>query len=187
MFSKVSSKSSTPILLRTYVGGYMAAQAGQPQAGDASGRALKEGLVVVIPGTRGRNSTIIATNDDKKSGIKKGQTIYTGRAPNAILDLKAAIRYIRFFDDVSPGDAEKIITDGISAGGAMSSLMGATGNHPDYEPLLQAMGAAPARDDVFASVCYCPIIDLDHAELLSFAALAAHKISGRPPALRIRL
>ena len=157
--------SSTPILLRTYVGGYMAAQAGQPQAGDASGRALKEGLVVVIPGTRGRNSTIIATNDDKKSGIKKGQTIYTGRAPNAILDLKAAIRYVRFFDDVIPGDAEKIITDGISAGGAMSSLMGATGNHPDYEPLLQAMGAAPVRDDVFASVCFCPITDLDHADM----------------------
>jgi hypothetical protein len=59
----------------------------------------------------------------------------------------------------------KIITDGTSAGGAMSALMGATGNNPAYEPLLQAMGAAPVRDNVFASVCYCPIIDLEHADM----------------------
>ena len=154
-----------PILLRTYVGGYMASEAGRPQAGDASGRALKEGMVVVIPGTRGRNSIVKAAKNDKKAGVKKGDKIYTGRAPNAILDLKAAIRYIRYFDDEIPGDAEKIITDGTSAGGAMSALMGATGNNPAYEPLLQAMGAAPVRDNVLASVCYCPIIDLEHADI----------------------
>jgi acetyl esterase/lipase len=91
--------------------------------------------------------------------------MYTGRAPAAILDLKAAIRYLRQFDDVMPGDAERIITDGTSAGGAMSSLMGATGKNPAYEPLLRAMGAAQQRDDVFASVCYCPITDLDHADM----------------------
>ena len=142
---------ASPIFLRTYVGGYMAAAATEPQAGDATGRALREGYVVVIPGTRGRNSVV-------------GDT-YTGRAPKAILDLKAAIRFLRFFDAVIPGDAERIITDGTSAGGAMSALMGATGNHPDYETMLEQMGAAPTRDDVFASVCYCPIIDLDHADM----------------------
>ena len=140
----------TPIFLRTYVGGYMASPAAPPQAGDATGRALKEGYVVVIPGTRGRNSK---------------QTIYTGRAPKAILDLKAAIRYLRHFDKQMLGDAERIITDGTSAGGAMSALMGATGNNPEYAVLLKAMGAADERDDVFASVCYCPIIDLEHADM----------------------
>ncbi|MBQ9655777.1 MAG: alpha/beta hydrolase [Prevotella sp.] len=154
-----------PIFLRTYVGGYMASAASKPQAGDATGRALKEGYVVAIPGSRGRNSTVIAAKTDKKTGIKKGQTIYTGRAPKAILDLKAAIRYLRHFDKEMLGDAEKIITDGTSAGGAMSSLMGATGNNPAYEPLLKAMGAANERDDVFASVCFCPITDLDHADM----------------------
>lgn len=157
----------TPIFLRTYVGGYMASPAAQPQAGDASGRALKEGYVVVIPGTRGRNSTIIANKAYAKSHkrVKKRQTVYTGRAPMAILDLKAAIRYLRHFDQQIPGDAERIITDGTSAGGAMSALMGATGNNPEYAPLLQAMGAADERDDVFAAVCYCPIIDLEHADM----------------------
>lgn len=157
----------TPIFLRTYVGGYMASPAAQPQAGDATGRALKEGYVVVIPGTRGRNSSIVADKvyAKKHRGVKKGQTIYTGRAPKAILDLKAAIRYLRHFDKEMPGDAERIITDGTSAGGAMSALMGATGNNPEYAELLKAMGAADERDDVFASVCYCPIIDLEHADM----------------------
>ena len=157
----------TPIFLRTYVGGYMASPAAQPQAGDATGRALKEGYVVVIPGTRGRNSTIVADKQYAKThkGVKNGQTVYTGRAPNAILDLKAAIRYLRHFDRQMPGDAERIVTDGTSAGGAMSALMGATGNNPEYAELLKAMGAAAERDDVFASVCFCPIIDLEHADM----------------------
>ena len=157
----------TPIFLRTYVGGYMASPAAQPQAGDATGRALREGYVVVIPGTRGRNSTIVADKAyaKKHKGVKEGQTVFTGRAPKAILDLKAAIRYLRHFDKLMAGDAERIITDGTSAGGAMSALMGATGNNPEYAGMLQAMGAADERDDVFAAVCYCPIIDLEHADM----------------------
>ena len=155
IFVPEGATEQTPIFLRTYVGGYMASQAGNPQGQDASGRALAEGYVLVIPGSRGRTST-----------VQKGKkTIYTGRAPKALLDLKAAIRYLRHFDHLIPGNTEKIITDGTSAGGAMSSLMGATGNNAAYEPLLKAMGAAEGRDDVFASVCYCPITDLDHADM----------------------
>ena len=155
IFVPEGATHQSPMFLRTYVGGYMASEAGYPQAQDASGRALAEGYVLVIPGSRGRTSTV-------KQGKK---TVYTGRAPKALLDLKAAVRYLRHFDNVIPGNAEKIITDGTSAGGAMSSLLGATGNHPSYAPLLKAMGAADERDDVFASVCYCPITDLDHADM----------------------
>ena len=146
----------SPIFLRTYVGGYMASAASQPKADDATGRALKEGFVVVIPGTRGRNAKVETAD---------GKQIYTGRAPQAILDLKAAVRYLRHFDKEMPGDAERIVTDGTSAGGAMSALLGATGNNPEYTAYLQQMGAADERDDVFASVCYCPIIDLEHADM----------------------
>nr|MCR4853031.1 alpha/beta hydrolase [Prevotella sp.] len=155
VFVPERATQDSPIFLRTYVGGYMASKATYPQAGDASGRALKEGYVVVIPGSRGRNSTI----------KKKKKEVFTGRAPKAILDLKAAIRYLRYFDDVMLGDAEKIITDGTSAGGAMSALMGATGNNIAYEEMLKEMGAADARDDVYAAVCFCPIIDLEHADM----------------------
>lgn len=155
VFVPEEATQQTPIFLRTYVGGYMASQAGFPQADDATGRALQEGYVVVIPGSRGRNSTV----------TRSGRTVYTGRAPKGLLDLKAAVRYLRHFDKEMPGDAERIVTDGTSAGGAMSSLLGATGNHPDYEPYLREMGAAEERDDVFAAVCYCPITDLDHADM----------------------
>ena len=155
LFVPDGATEQSPIFLRTYIGGYMESQAGYPQATDASGRALAEGYVLVIPGSRGRQSTV----------TRKGKTVYTGRAPKGLLDLKAAIRYLRHFDQQIPGNTERIITDGTSAGGAMSALLGATGNHPSYDPLLRAMGAAPERDDVFASVCFCPITDLEHADM----------------------
>lgn len=145
----------TPIFLRTYIGGYMAATAKSPSASDATGRALKEGYVVCIPGSRGANSTI--TQDGKR--------IYTGIAPNGLLDLKAAIRYLRYNDEAIPGSAERIIIDGTSAGGAMSALVGATGDCPEYDEYLRKMGAAQTSDKVFASVCYCPITDLNYADM----------------------
>ncbi|MFD2937533.1 subtype B tannase [Spirosoma flavum] len=155
--SAYTNNSKTPVFFRTYVGGYFSSKAQAPVNTDASGRALQEGYVVVIPGARGWNANV--TKPD-------ASTVYTGRAPAGIVDLKAAIRYLRHNDAVMAGDAERIITDGTSAGGAMSSLLGATGNHPAYEPYLQALGAAQARDDVFATVAYCPIIDLDHADMV---------------------
>jgi hypothetical protein len=64
-----------------------------------------------------------------------------------------------------PGDAGKIISNGTSAGGAMSTLLGATGNNPDFEPYLKALGAANATDDIFAVSAYCPITNLDNADM----------------------
>lgn len=145
----------TPIFLRTYIGGYMATTAKTPSPSDATGRALKEGYVVCIPGSRGANSTV----------MENGEKIYTGIAPNGLLDLKAAIRYLRYNDSLIPGDSERIIIDGTSAGGAMSALVGSTGDRPEYDSYLKKMGAAETSDKVFASVCYCPITDLNHADM----------------------
>ncbi len=150
-----AERTDMPILLRNNVGGYMAAPAQQPSPTDATGRALSEGYAVCIPGTRGSNSTVETTDG----------TVYTGRAPAGLIDLKAVVRYLRHNDEAMPGSAELIISDGTSAGGAMSSLLGATGNHPIYEPYLKALGAAEERDDIFAAVCFCPITDLDHADM----------------------
>jgi len=161
--SAIEASKGTPILLRNNVGGYMAATPRGPQATDASGRALREGYVVCIPGTRGANSTIETTVGKGKKAHE--ETVYTGRAPKALLDLKAAVRYLRYNDAVIPGDSELIFSDGTSAGGAMSSLLGATGNHPAFEAYLEEMGAAPARDDIYACIAYCPITDLDHADM----------------------
>lgn len=132
------------------------APAGGPPGGRSSSpnaiqMALSRGYVVASPGARGRTS-------------KNAAGEYTGKAPAAIVDLKAAVRYLRYNDAAMPGNAERIIANGTSAGGALSVLLGATGNSRDYEPYLQALGAAPARDDIYAVSAYAPITNLDHAD-----------------------
>lgn len=148
---------TAPIFLPNEVGGYMPGEPGIPGEGrdgnpNAAIVALSKGYIVASPGARGR-----VTQDES------GQ--YTGKAPACIVDLKAAVRYLRYNDKVMPGDTEKIISNGTSAGGALSALLGATGNNKDYEPYLKALGAAEARDDIFAVSAYCPITNVDHADM----------------------
>ena len=141
---------TAPIFLPNLVGGYMPGPAGKP-ALDENGQAntvleaIMHGYVVACAGIRGRSMAC-------------------GKAPALIVDMKAAIRYLRHNRGLIPGDTERMITSGTSAGGALSALAGASGNNPDYLPYLQAIGAADERDDVFAANCYCPIINLENAD-----------------------
>jgi hypothetical protein len=147
---------TAPIFFPNKVGGYMPAMPATfinpPQRGPFGGNnqsvlsALSKGYIVASAGARGRTSP-------------------TGKAPAGLVDLKAAIRYLKFNDKLMAGDANKIISNGTSAGGAMSTLLGATANHPDYEPYLKALGAATATDDIFAVSAYCPIINLENADM----------------------
>lgn len=150
--------STAPIFFPNFVGGYMPSEPGRPdkavmgQGANAIFAALAHGFVVASPGTRGR----VSKNQEGK---------YTGKAPACIVDLKAAVRYLRHNDKIMPGDAEKIIANGTSAGGAISALLGASGNSSDYAPYLEALGAANERDDVYAASCYCPITNLERADM----------------------
>jgi len=150
-------KNTAPIFMPNQVGGYMPGHIVKPGL-DQSGKinatfvALAKGMVVVSPGVRGRHMQ----NEEGK---------YIGIAPAAIVDLKAVVRYLRYNKDRLPaGDVEKIISNGTSAGGALSALLGASGNHSDYESYLEELGAAKARDDIFAASCYCPITNLENAD-----------------------
>ena len=148
---------TAPVFMPNTVGGYMPGPREAPGPDfmgktNATFHALLHGYVVVSTGVRGR-------------GMKDADGRNIGVAPADICDLKAAVRFIRHNADIFPGNAERIISNGTSAGGAMSALQGITGNHPDYGPYLKAMGAADERDDVFASSCYCPITNLDHADM----------------------
>lgn len=148
---------TAPIFMPNTVGGYRPGPADQPGRDRNGGvnsifQALGRGYVVASPGLRG-------------NGMTDAQGKLIGTAPAVICDYKAAVRWLRHNRDLIPGDTEKIITNGTSAGGAISSVMGATGNHPDYEPFLKAAGAADERDDIFAASCYCPITNLDHADM----------------------
>jgi hypothetical protein len=184
---------SAPIFLPNQVGGYMPAKPGTPDAqrmappatapaasataqrasatpaGVASGpagashgapssgpstiaQALARGYVVAAPGARGRT---LRTADGR----------WSGKAPAAIVDLKAAVRWLHHNADRLPaGDVERIVSNGTSAGGALSALLGASGNGADYTAELDALGAAPGRDDIWAVSAYCPITALGLAD-----------------------
>ena len=177
--------SKAPILFSVPVGGYMSARNADPLAGGgraggppagaqppgAAGRggrasgpgggsnvsrntdlALAAGYVVVTPGVRGRDN-------------QAADGSYYGKAPAAIVDLKAAVRYLRHNAGVLPGNVDWIVATGVSAGGALSALLGASGNSPLYDAHLTEIGAANAGDAVFASAPFCPIMDLDHADM----------------------
>ena len=144
---------TAPIFMPNGVGGYMPGKQLIPAndlmhgGANVSLYALSRGYVVITPAIRGR-------------------TLANGKAPALIVDYKAAVRWVRHNKDSLPaGDTEKIISDGLSAGGALSSLLGATGNAPEYEKFLREIGAADEKDNIFASVVYCPITDLDHADM----------------------
>ena len=123
-------------------------------AGSVSSRpdlALAAGYIIVSPGCRGRDN-------------KAADGTYFGKAPAAIVDLKAAVRYIRYNKGVIPGNTDRIISVGCSAGGALSALLGASGNSPLYDSYLKEIGAADVPDNIWASACYSPITDLEHAD-----------------------
>lgn len=72
---------------------------------------------------------------------------------------------------------------GWSAGGAMSTLLGVTGDNKRYDPFLETAGAFMEESDaVFASQIYCPIIDLEHADLAYEWCFAADKTCEDSPA-----
>ncbi len=112
---------------------------------------LEQGFVLVCVGARGR------TSSDEMG-------VMDGGVPNGLVDLKSGVRWLKYNDDYLPGDSDKIVTIGVSAGGGMSSMLGATGNAPEFEPYLEEAGAAPATDNVWASVAYCPITNLEFAD-----------------------
>lgn len=140
-----------------------AATFGGPEAIQNLG--LAAGYVVVAPGARGRNN-------------KAADGTYYGKAPAAIVDLKAAVRYIRHNAGVLPGNQDWIVSSGCSAGGGLSALLGASGNSPLYDSYLKEIGAAEAKDNIFASGCGSPVTDLEHADMSYEWAFGASKWRG---------
>ena len=102
---------SAPVFMPNTVGGYMPGPADEPGANpflqgkpNTIFRALQHGYVVASPAIRGR--------------VQKGEDgHYNGKAPACVVDYKAAVRYLHFLADELPGDENKIITNGTSAGG----------------------------------------------------------------------
>lgn len=131
---------------------------------------LKQGYVYVTCGNRGHESR-----------NQRGE--YCGKSPINLVDLKTAIRFIRHNREALPGDTDKIISVGWSAGGAMSTLLAVTGDNDNFVSYLEENGAFMNESDaVYASQIYCPIVDLEHADLAYEWLFAADKENETSPA-----
>ena len=132
---------------------------------DRFGAALSRGFVIVTDGVRSRGDN--PTEDGE----------YVSHSPATVTDTKAVIRYLRYNANLLPaGDPEKIVITGTSGGGALSTIISASGNSPDYFPSLYEIGAAGIErnadgsytstigDNIFGTIAYCPINDLREAD-----------------------
>lgn len=167
------SAETAPIFIPNTVGGYMPGPTEEPGLNTHTHRAnalftaLEHGLVACSIGVRGRTSgkaSVEFFEGSTEGSLGEATGRMVGRAPAFIVDYKAGIRYLRFNKDLIPGNTDRMITNGTSAGGALSALAGTSGNNELYAPYLEEIGAADERDDVFAANCYCPIHNLEHAD-----------------------
>ena len=147
--------STAPIVLPVNAPEFSAQAAPTSYLYDGLEPYLKAGLVYVYAGFRGRSNGYDSSSS--------GEGFFSGGAPWAVTDLKAAVRYLRFNAAVLPGATSRIVTFGHAAGGLLSAVMGASGNAKVYEPYLSKIGAATldasgasVGDETSAAMCWCP-------------------------------
>ncbi len=129
---------------------------------DKIGAILGNNYVLVSYGCRSRKN-------DPVDGV------YNGHSPATIADTKAVIRYLRANDDALTGNTDRIIITGTSGGGALSTVVAASGDSADYYEAMYEAGAAgvdktesgyesSVSDAVYGVIAYCPITDLGNAD-----------------------
>lgn len=150
---------TAPVVYENNCSGWMSSE---PKACDT--RYIKEGMIYVSAGARSR-------------GAKGENGENTGKAPTPVADLKAGVIELRANTDILPGNTERIYSVGTSGGGQMSSILGASGNMEEYYSYMYENGtlgvtknadgtySSEYRDDVYGAQCYCPIADLENADL----------------------
>ncbi|MEV6348276.1 subtype B tannase [Actinoplanes sp. NPDC051851] len=144
---------------------------GMPQAGASGAAGVGQNGVATGVGSLGQNvyeaianGWVVVTVAARGRDNKSTDGTFFGKAPAVIVDLKAAVRYLRHNKADLPGDTDKMVSDGSSAGGGVSALLGASADSDLYEKYLTELGAADASDAIFGVAAYCPITDLDNAD-----------------------
>lgn len=155
--------ATAPVLMPINTGTF-AAQA-SPTAYEYSGLGsyLEKGCVYVYAGFRGRSAGV-----DTASG---SNDMYPGGAPWPVVDLKAAVRYLRYNADALPFEASRVFVFGFSGGGGMSAVLGASGDSELFDPYLKQIGAAThdaqgkaISDALAGSASWCPVSGIDTAD-----------------------
>ena len=127
------------------------------------GTYLEKGFVYVYAGFRGRSAGV-----DTSSGSSE---MYPGGAPWPVVDLKAAVRFLRYNASQLPFDADRVFMFGFSAGGGVSAVLGASGDSEAFNPYLEQIGAAThdaegnkLSDALAGSASWCPVTSPDTAD-----------------------
>lgn len=126
------------------------------------GTYLDAGFVYVYAGFRGRSAGF--ESDSKE--------IISGGAPWPVVDLKAAVRFLRYNKDSLPCDTSRVFSFGFSMGGGIAAVLGSSGDSELYTPYLEQIGAIthdgtngdPISDAIFGSASWCPITSFDTAD-----------------------
>lgn len=151
---------TAPIIFLNECGGW---RSSSPRSCETS--YIDEGFVYVTCGARSRDA------------MSSDGSIHTGKAPMQMADLKSGVVELRANDEVIPGDKNKIISIGTSGGGQMSSILGASGDMKEYYPYMYEAGTlgvtknadgtyeSAYKDNIFAAQNYCPIADIENADL----------------------
>ena len=148
--------STAPIVMPINTAGYSAQNGPTSYSYNGLSDYLSAGFIYVYAGCRGRH---------------EGES-YNSGAPWGVTDLKAAIRFIRYNANRIPGDMNSFFSFGHSGGGAQSCLLGITGDSSLFNDYLNNIGAAMSYDNgttisdaIKGSQCWCPITNLDTADM----------------------
>ena len=128
------NSKNAPFVFEIETPGYAAAESmtEYPQRGNISPKDYtKNGIIYFYPGCRGREHG----------------------APLGVVDLKAAVVFIKNLGDLIPGNKNRIFSVGMSGGGAQSSLMGVTGNSENFNKYLEQIGVDIKIDNSVLVLC----------------------------------
>lgn len=161
----VYTAENAPLLLHNTSGGYSSSTI---QPVDIT--YLNEGYIHVTIATRGKETKSVVNeytgiyDRDAMEATKDAEGEYIGQFPALIVDMKAGIRFLKYFDAELPGNSNRIISRGFSSGGAVSAMLGASGNSAIFAPYLEEIGAYDATDDIFITLASAPITNLSSAD-----------------------
>ena len=155
--------ATAPILMPINSGGLAAQESPTVYGYEGLSQYLGEGCVYVYAGFRGRSAAVdTATGSD---------ALIPGGSPWPVVDLKAAIRYLRYNAEVLPCDANRVFVFGFGAGGGLSAVLGASGDSTMFDPYLAEIGAvtynatgSAVSDAIAGSASWCPVTSYDMAD-----------------------
>jgi len=139
---QVYTAAAAPVIINTGAAGY-----GSQTNQLAGSTYAAEGYINVACGNRGKQDSY--TDED-------GNTVYTGDAPDCLVDQKNAVRFVKYNILLGnlPGSVDYFVSTGGSGGGAHAVMLAATSDNEDfyaYEVEAGAVGISENEDGSYST------------------------------------